>query len=323
MLDVSGETGYVHEPFLPSRSPGWIAEPLPFWFMYITEEIEERYLPALSNVVSMRYPLGASLRRTRTLRHLALHLIESTHSARYRVRRVRPLLKDPLALFSSEWLADRFGMDVVVMIRHPLAFVSSIKRLNWGFDYERHWLGQDLLMRDLLGDRAEEFRGYRGEVDVVGEGIVMWNAIYDVVARFRDRHPEWHFVVYEDLAADPVPRFRVLYDDLGLTWSGKVAATIERYSKDDNPKEVPTTRRRAVRRNSAAAATTWRERLSPAEVERVSRETAEVACLFYPDPDGRLRPASDQRVLDKAHLLDSQQEGEPEIGGRAYERQDP
>ena len=323
MLVVSGETGYIHEPFLPSRSPGWIAEPLPFWFMYITEEIEERYLPALSNVVDMRYPLGASLRRTRTLKHLALHFIESARSVRYRMRHARPLLKDPLALFSCEWLARRFDMDVVVMIRNPLAFVSSIKRLNWGFDYERHWLGQDLLMRDLLGHRAEDFRGYEGEIDLVGEGIVMWNAIYDVVAQFRDRHPHWHFVVYEDLAADPISGFRRLYEKLDLTWSDKVAPTIERYSKDDNPKEVSTARRRAVRRNSAAAATTWRERLSAQEVERVSAQTAEVARLFYPDPDAVLRSSPDQSVLDETHLVDTQQGGEAEIGRRAYERQDP
>ena len=323
MFDLSGETGYIHEPFLPTRSPGWLAEPLPFWFMYITEEIEVRYLPALTNVVNMRYPLGASLRRTRSLKHLALHSIESARSVRYRMRGVRPLLKDPMAIFSSEWLADRFAMDVVVMIRNPLAFVSSIKRLNWGFDYERHWLGQDLLMRDLLGHRAEDFRGYRGEIDLVGEGIVMWNAIYDVVARFRDRRPDWHFVIYENLAADPVAGFRELYEKLDLTWSDKVAETIARYSKDDNPKEVPTTRRRAVRRDSAAAATTWRERLSAQDVERIAGETADVARFFYPDSDLLLGPSPGQRAPDEAQLVDSQQEGKPEIGRRSYERQDP
>ena len=59
------------------------------------------------------------------------------------------LLKDPIALFSTPWLVDRFNVHAVVMIRHPAAYVSSVSRLGWRFDFG-YLLGQDLLMRDLL-----------------------------------------------------------------------------------------------------------------------------------------------------------------------------
>ncbi|MDQ4143721.1 MAG: sulfotransferase [Actinomycetota bacterium] len=306
MLDLSGDTGYIHEPFLPTRSPGWIPRPLPHWFMYITEDNEDEYLGAVEGLVRFRYPLGKSLKGVRDLRHLGLQAVEMTNSIRYRRRRKRALIKDPLALFSSEWLARRFGMEVVVMIRSPLAFVSSIKRLNWGFDYERHWLAQELLMRDLLGHRAEEFRDYEGEIDLVGEGIVMWNAIYDVVARFRERHPEWHYVIYEELAKDPVPGFRSLYSALDLPWNEAVREGIAAHSRSDNPKEVPVGDLHAVRRDSAAAAESWRTRLSSEEIERVSAETAEVASLFYNESPGSSAAASQQRASDETDLLDPQ-----------------
>ena len=281
MLAHSGAFGYVHEPFLPSRSPGWLPEPMPYWYMYICADNDHLYRSALRRVVNLRFPVRASLRRTRTPRQLALQIPEWAKSIGYRRRGVRPLLKDPLALFSAPWLADTFDAQVIVMIRHPVAFVGSIKKLNWGFDYERNWLAQELLMRDLLGHRAHEYRGYRGEVDLVGEGIVMWNSIYDVVSRFCRERPEWQFVKYEEVARDPLAEFESLYRAVGLPWTTGAADAIRSDTDSGNPKDVPRRRRRAVRRDSRAAAATWSRRLTNDEVKRVTEETAEIAARFY------------------------------------------
>lgn len=284
MLCASREAGYVHEPFNPNRSPGWFPEPLPYWFMYLTEENAAPYERAVENLLALRYP-ALSLLRSRSARGLAQQGPEIARSLAYRAQRRRTLLKDPMALFSAEWLARRYGTEVVVMIRHPAAFVSSIKKLNWGFDYERNWLAQELLMRDLLGPWADSFRDYEGEVDLVGEGIVMWNAMYDVVRGYRERHPDWHFVKYDDLADDPVAGFRDLYARLGLTWDGRARAEVERSTSESNVKEVPVWRRRAINRDSRAAKRTWTQRLTPEEVQRVRSGVAEVAASFYAEEE--------------------------------------
>ncbi|HEV2756309.1 MAG TPA: sulfotransferase [Actinomycetota bacterium] len=288
MLCASRAAGYVHEPFNPNRSPGWFPEPLPYWFMYLTEENAVPYERDVERLLAFRYPLRA-LARARSPRALARQLPEIARSIGYRAQRRRTLLKDPMALFSAEWLARRFGMDVVVMIRHPAAFVGSIKKLNWGFDYERNWLAQDLLMRDLLGRWAGHFEGYEGEVDLVGEGIVMWNAMYDVVRGYRERHPDWHFVRYDDLADDPMAGFRDLYERLGLPWDERAQDAVMESTSEANVKDVPAWRRRAIKRDSRAAKRTWGQRLTPEEVERVRRETAEVAAPFYSEKDWELR----------------------------------
>lgn len=285
MLCQSGEAGYLHEPFNPNRSPGWFREPLPYWFMHITHENEDAYAASVQDMIDFRYPVVAALARSRSVKQVVRQFPEITRSVAYRIKGVRPLVKDPMALFSSEWLADRFNMDVVVMIRHPAAFVSSIKRLNWGFDYERNWLAQEPLMRDLLADFADQLSGYRGEVDLVGEGIVLWNALYDVVSRYRQRRPGWSFVKYEDLADEPAGGFRALYEQLGLRWDAQVEERIGSYARAGNPSEVAPWRRRAIRRDSRAAKATWRHRLTAQEIERVRAGTAEVATRFYSDAD--------------------------------------
>ncbi|MDP9068771.1 MAG: sulfotransferase [Actinomycetota bacterium] len=283
MLCASGEAAYIHEPFCPNRSPGWITEPLPYWYMYISPENESPYLPGVRRVLQLRYPVARSLVASRSARDVARQLPEIPRGLSYRVRGLRPLLKDPFALFSSEWLADRFRVRPVIMIRKPVAFVSSIKRLNWGFDYEQNWLAQPALMRDHLGGHEGSFRGYQGEVDLVKEGIVMWNAIYDFVRALEARRPEFLYVKYEELAAEPVAGFEKLYAGLGLTWDEDARARVADFSDSTNPKDVSTRDRRAIKRDSRAAAETWRQRLSPEEIERVERETAAVAAHFYDD----------------------------------------
>ncbi len=281
MLCESGELGYIHEPFCPNRSPGWITQPMPYWYTYISHANGAKYESAVERVLEMRYPIASSLAASRSAKDIGRQIPEVGRSLRHRARTLSPLLKDPFALFSSEWLADRFGVRPVVMIRKPVAFVSSIKKLNWGFDYERNWLAQDLLIRDHLAHHADSFRGYRGEVDLVGEGIVMWNVIYDFVARLRDRRSDFVFVIYEDLAAAPLAGYRDIYARLGLRWDEGVQERIAGYSDAQNPKDVSLRRRRDIKRNSSAAADTWKTRLTPHEAERVERETAEVAGKFY------------------------------------------
>jgi hypothetical protein len=281
MLCATGEAGYVHEPFNPKRRPGWSGDRFPYWFMYVTESNEHFYKPVVERALSFRYPIRDNVATLREPRRAALFGLDLARSLPLRVRRPRPLIKDPIALFSAEWLARTFDMDVVVMIRHPAAFASSIKRLNWRFEF-RDWLAQDDLVRDHLARWHDEMHdAWANKVDVIEHAIIMWNAIHDVVDGMRQRHPEWSFVRYEDLAESPLEGFRALYDACGLAWSDRAAAAVARSSDPGNPKEVPLWRHQSIKRSSAAAKDTWRTRLTEEEIERVTKGTAEIAARFY------------------------------------------
>ena len=283
MLCLSGEMGYVHEPFNPNRTPGWFPFRPPYWFMYVDESNESHYAPYVERMLDFRYPY-VSLTQARSARGIAQQLPEVARSVAYRLGGRSLLIKDPMALFASPWLAKRFGARVVVTIRNPAAFVGSIKRLNWGFDYERNWLPQDGLMRDHLGRFRESFVGYEGEVDLVGEGILLWEVLYDFVAQMRRQHEDWIFVRHEDLARDPIGGFEALYRALGLRWSDRVESAVAASASESNPKDVPTWRRRVVKRDSRAATMSYRERLTPQELARVRAELVEPARAFY-EPD--------------------------------------
>ena len=277
---------YIHEPFNPSRWPGWAKERFPHELVYINSENEAQYYPVLRDVINMRFPALHHIWEIRDPRHIWRVTRDWQRSLRYSFGTYQPLLKDPDALFSAEWLSRRFDMRVVVLIRHPAGFVSSIKRLNWSL-LPSPWVWQEALMRDYLSPFADELHRFksRTDVDVIDQAVLTWKCLYHVVRIYEKLHPDWQFVRLEDLAEDPQHRFRQLYDQLGLRWDKRVSAGIEKYSTSANAAEVSPSRFRTIKRDSRAAKSTWLSRLTDQEIRRVYEGVGDVGRYFYGDND--------------------------------------
>lgn len=286
MLCASGEAFYVSEPFnVGTLGPRWIPKGFPFWFYHIPADGDSEYEKELQKVIELRYSVFRNVLRIRSLRHCGRMVRDWTLSQWARLSRKRPLIKDPIALFSAEWLADRFNMQVVVMIRHPAAFASSLKRLGWQFDFS-NWLKQELLMQHFLQPFRDQIREYTTEKkDIIDQAIMMWNVIYSVVHRYRQIHPGWLFVKHEELAANPLEGFTELYRYCNLTLNKKARSKILAYSTSKNPKEVPAGDPGSIKRDSRATIKRWKHRLTQGELARIYEGTHEIASLFYEEKE--------------------------------------
>jgi hypothetical protein len=284
MLTLASSLAYIHEPFNAGRWPGWMRRPLPYWYLYVCDDNEDVYVPLVEDVLKFRYPI-TNIVAARHPRQAGRMLAEWPRSLWYRARDKRPLLKDPIALLSAEWLARRFGAEVVVMVRHPAAFAGSLKRLGWRFDFN-NWAKQPLFLRDLAGSYERQIREYASnERDLIDQAVLLWNVIHHVIRGYRERYPEWTFLRHEDLAEEPVDGFRKLYERLELPWGRSIDAAIGRWSTGRWRGEVPRILHRTVHRDSRSARWTWLRRLSQEERERIRAGTAEVAGDFYSDED--------------------------------------
>jgi len=299
-LAQSDEVQYLHEPFNPSIWPRLLERRPNGHYIYLCEDNGAPWERPVDRLLRYRFPVASQLRDVSSGRAAAKLARDWGRSLRRRGRGRRPLLKDPIALFAAEWLAAHFDMAVVVMVRHPAAFAGSIKRLGWRFDF-RWWLDQPLLLRDHLGPMAGELtRMTRGDHDAVDEAIVLWNSFYGVVRALVARHPDWHLVVYEDLAEAPVEGFARLYRGLDLRFDDDVAHRVAAFSDEDNVVDVPDRDKGTVRRNSTAAKWTWLRRLTPQEIDRVRAGTAGIASAFYEEstwsaPAGAIASSSGAR----------------------------
>jgi Sulfotransferase domain len=279
ILTASGEVGHINEPLNLAVSPGTLRVPAEHWYAYVTAQNENRYLPALTRVLEFEYPLVRELRRCRS-RTDVLHTLKWWRDF-VRSRGRRPLVKEPHAVFSAGWFAERLDSDVVVMVREPLAVVSSWKRLEWSFDFT-NLLEQPALVRDWLGPfEAEMTAALSPARDLVDRVALLWRVIYSVVA--DERFPAVRLVRHEDLSRDPVHGYAELYEALGLSFTDTVAKAVEASSSSENPAETSVEQPHETQIDSRANLQNWRHRLSEDEIARIRRVTEETAALYYPE----------------------------------------
>jgi hypothetical protein len=278
MLAASREAAYISEPLNVLHRPGVLREPTDHWYTYICEDNQSRYLAAFQETLRFQYHPWLELQSIRSIKDLGRMLRDLGRFINGRMSSARPLLKDPFAVFSAPWFAERLGCQVVIAVRHPLAFVSSLKRLGWRFDFQ-DFLAQPLLIRDHLTPFREDMLADPG--DVIAQGSCLWRMIYTVVQGFRDAHPEFVVVRHEDLSRQPESGFRDLYGTLGLRYTPKVQAALVQSSQRGNPDELSAHRVHSVRLDSQANLSNWKKRLTSDEIERIRALTTDTAAYFY------------------------------------------
>jgi hypothetical protein len=297
MLAASGEVVYVNEPLNPQhppgRSPGVLNADVSHRYQYICADNEDRWAAAFADTARLRYHLAAELRRNHRPYDLA-HAMK--YGIAFTVGRLlgrRALFDDPFAVMSAAWFAERLGCQVIVCVRQPVAYIASREKLGWTADLQT-LLDQPFLLRDLLGPYTAEMRRLADSPDRIARSALLWRMTYATLAELAERHPgRVHVWRYEDLATEPVSRFRELYSVCELTWTERtqrrvVAATTGHRSADKSHSwSVRGGLSRTAFRpmNSAAALHSYRERLTPAQIERARKLTADVSRQYYESED--------------------------------------
>ncbi|HUI88912.1 MAG TPA: sulfotransferase [Anaerolineales bacterium] len=281
MLSANSQAAYISEPLNVWHRPGVLRCCVKYWYLYIAEKNEYEYFSAFNELLRYRYHLFDEIKSLRSSKDLFRMGRDLGIFARGRLMHRRPLLKDPFAVFSLPWFVERLNCRAVVTIRHPAGFASSLKRLNWPFDFSDLW-NQPLLMQDHLEPYREVMQAMKQD-DIIGQASLLWTLVYRVVHSIRQRIPSIQIVRHEDLSLDPVSGYRALYQALGLDFTSQVERTILNSSSSENPTEVSRKKMHAVRLDSRANLGNWKRRLTSDEIARVRAVTEEVAHLYYPE----------------------------------------
>ena len=207
--------------------------------------------------------------------HFCEHLLKNS----FRASQI--LIKDPIALLSAGWLYEKYNLKVICMIRNPLAFVGSLKKLRWDFDF-KNLKEQRELMENCLPSFATQVNmlcGYNG--DFIDRACLLWNVLHYIILQYQKRYQSWLFVRYEDIAVNPIIKFQEIYEYLGFRLDNLTRRYIQKYTSDGNPIEARSDDYQP--RDAKRSLNTWKERLSNHEIDRVKRTTDEIATKFYGD----------------------------------------
>lgn len=281
MLAADPQMAYISEPLNVLHRPGVLRAKVPNWYTYVTEENEADYLGSFLETLEFRYHLPAEIASLRSVHDFLRMGRDLGIFLRGRLFNCRPLLKDPFAVFSLAWFAERLKCQIVVTVRHPAGFASSLKRLNWPFDF-RDLLAQRLLMQDWLEPYRSRMEAMPAD-DIIAQAALLWTMVYRSVQAACTRVPSVQIVRHEDLSLEPVSEFRELYGRLGLDYTQRTERKIIGASSSENPTELSRGRVHSVKLDSRANVHSWKRRLSPQEIARVRDLTEEVARDYYPD----------------------------------------
>ncbi len=262
MIATSPSVCYINEPFNINKRKFIFRPHFDYWFTYVTDNNEQQYYRQIKNLVEFRNKW----------------LCRWSHK--------RPLFKDPIALFSAEWLSSRFNMDTVVLIRHPAAFAGSLKVKNWTHPFE-HFLSQPLLMNDHLKPFKEDIEEYaKNNKDIIDQAALLWNITHYMILKYKKNNPNWIFIRHEDLSRNPVDGFRSLFRKLNLNFLDSTIKSIEMSSSTEGPTNGRSRDKfRDLNRDSLANIYTWRYRLSSSEIERLKSTVQYISQEFYSEDE--------------------------------------
>jgi len=278
MISLSEQIRYVDEPF----NLKYKNSPFKFWFEYVSENNEDKYLPYLINEFSLSPYLYWDILNIQKKQDIKPRL----RKIYYQLIQKKSLIKDPIAILSAEWIYKRFAPRVIVLIRHPAAFVSSVRMLAWKHDFSQ-FLKQKELMDKYFQPFRDEIQYFATqEKDLLDQAILLWKLFHHVILIYQQKYPEWFYYRYEDLAAKPIPLFEEIYTKLDLDFSKDIESKIFQFTSTSN-KESATTilDPHTVERNSKATLEVWKSRLSVNEIKKIREEVEPISKHFYSDID--------------------------------------
>ena len=285
MLSAAPGIAYISEPLNVWHRPGVMRVPTQFWYTYITEKNQNEFQLALQEMLEFKYHTWLEFTSLRSVKDV---LRMGRDWGAFRTARQNsqiPLVKDPFALFSCEWFADRLDCQVVIVVRHPAAVASSLHRLGWRFDFS-DLLNQAQLMQDWLEPfRADMKKMLDTDQDVIAQSSLLWRMLYRVAAEFNEKRAKFIIVRHEDLSAAPLAQFKQLYNGLNLEFSPQSELAVKKASSDTNPQDVSLWKVHSVQVDSQAKIKQWQQRLSEGDIDRVRQLTSDVAPLYYSEED--------------------------------------
>ena len=297
---------YIHEPLTPNSITRGLFD-TEIWYKYYDPNKEyQKVESTLNDLFIGQYPLRAVLHFKNSLpntdyrnlnginddkfdfKYLKWRINAYLDSKRLKLSKLNhdqiiPLIKDPICLTAVEWIHKRWKSKNVFLIRHPAAFVSSLLRLNWRFNFENFIKQPELINRFL--------KPYESDInsppeDFISEASLIWLCTTKIIIDYQEIYPNWIYIRHEDLSYNPIKEFKLLFKKLELPYTSKVKRLIKATSHHTNPSEVSDKSKvHQLQRNSKENIKNWKKRLTNKEIKRIRDMTEHISNKFYSDID--------------------------------------
>lgn len=277
-LSQSNRVELVYEPFNPDFDRYNFTYRFENWFQYVPgsttrKEIEsyfDDYLP-VSGFDYAKKVSRESGYSVKTPLIFLKHFLMGSNRPRY-------LLKDPIALLSAGWLYERYPVSVICTTRNPLAFVGSLKKQDWDFDFN-NILNQKELVNTFLSDYREPMQQALRKSDFIDRASLLWNVLNTMILYYQTHYSEWFFTTHEEAATNPVNTFQRMFAYVNLPFTQEVESYIQKATSGDGNSNASS--HRFTPRDAKSTINEWQHLLTEEEIEIVSKKTSVVCKKLY------------------------------------------
>lgn len=285
VLSLPLEVDYIHEPFNPQCGlPG-----MNRWYPYIRPNLDseemERYHALTQKIFSYNFTLRNKIPENDPWLRKATKRIIGSRGPFY-LRLAKPnvfhraaVIKDPTANLLSEYLHLHFGVKPVILIKHPLSFIASLKRVNW-WPHLYEINDQPHLIEDYFFNNSKLLNG--DWPDPVLGAAAYWRAVHQVLLAQVSKYPSWQVVTHEEVSQNPVSVFKHLYEVLDLPWSERIKNKIIKQTQGNYSAQAKEGIVQDFKRNSAEIFKIRRDSLSLRERKAIFEIVEDIALQIYP-----------------------------------------
>ena len=276
VIGASPKTRYIHEPFnigIPHKN-----SPIEHWHQAVNEFTSKDKQAEIKAYLEYFYALPKSYRDEEWAKVPEKYTKRDVFWMFRQRMKHRTIIKDPLAVFAAEWIYKTINCDVIVSIRHPAAFVASLKVKNWNTDFNELKYQTEFQHPVLKKYEDQIARAANKQPDIITTGVLLWNMIYDMVHHYKQKYQhQWQFHRHEDVSLQPINTFKEVFSNLKIPFSNAVEAYILKTTQGDGSSDYE--------RDAKKNIFTWKKRLTQDERAQVKEETAEVWNYFYTEND--------------------------------------
>ena len=284
VLSFPREVDYIHEPFNPQCGLPTINS----WYLYLrkkpdTEEMK-RYDRIFASIFSYDFTLRNKIpKEDPSWKRNLKKIVGSRGAFNLRIAKLNPfhkaaIIKDPIGNLLSEYLYINFGVKPVIIIKHPLSFIASIKKVNW-YPNPQEIGDRPEIIADYFNDEPDFFN--KQWPDGLLAAAAHWRVAYKVMLAQASKYPDWQVITHEELSRNPVKVFRNLYHKLELPWSDKIERKILKLTQTNSSTHARKGRVQDFYRNSADIFKNRRDSLTREERRAIFDIVEDVALKIY------------------------------------------
>ncbi|PSO53971.1 MAG: hypothetical protein BRC37_13340 [Cyanobacteria bacterium QH_3_48_40] len=284
VLSLPIEVDNIHEPYREQRAISARPDLVPYVRPSIDTEEMQKYHEFTKRIFSYDLTMrGYYPEKDPWLRKVTKRLVGSRGPFYLRLAKINvfhkaAVIKDPVSLLLTEYLYLHFGVKPVIVIKHPVSLIASLKRVNW-WPHPRE-LAHEQLIKDYFCDEAD-FMDRSWSTPMLASAAY-WRAVHKVLLAQADNYPKWQVVTHEQLCQNPVSTFQHLYEVLGLPWSESVKRRILKLTQGSHSTEARKGVVQDFQRNSANLFEMRRDSLSLEERRAIFEVVEDVALKIYP-----------------------------------------